>query len=56
MPGGKDTVICKIPPDVANNTEGLYTYYKGSKDFQDDVAAVLISKKSPAKKVKEPAE
>ena len=52
VPGGKDTVICKIPPDVANNTEGLYTYYKGSKDFQEDVKAVLISKKAPAKKEK----
>ena len=56
VPGGKDTTVCKIPPDVANNTEGLYTYYKGSKDFQEDVKAVLISKKAPNKKVKEEVE
>jgi len=51
--GGKSINICKVPPNVPNATEALYDYYKGSQDFQEDVKAVLVSKKPP---VKQPAE
>jgi hypothetical protein len=47
--GGKDALICRVSPSVSNNTEALYDYYKGSQDFQDDVQAALVSKKSPKK-------
>jgi hypothetical protein len=46
---GKTQRIFTVPPSIANATEALYTYYKGSHDFQEDVKAVLLSKKIPAK-------
>jgi hypothetical protein len=51
---GGTSIICKIPPNISNATEALYSHYKGNREFQDDVKAALLTKNPKAgKKTKE---